>query len=94
MPSYVVRVRKPRRVYPVPGCANVAVNKAIVAAFKLAQIQAYGTLSVSPSDFTTARRPAEWWDAWKIRLRKVLMATTNTARQGMKKLMVAYESAL
>ena len=83
VPRYVVRVRQPRHVYPVPGCANTAAHKAIVAAIKLAQLQADETLSVPPSDYITARRLAEWWDEWKIRLRKVLLATTKTARQGM-----------
>ena len=83
VPRYVVRVRKPRHVYPVPGCANTAAHKAIVAAIKLAQLQVDETLSVPPSDYITARRLAEWWDEWKIRLRKVLLATTKTARQGM-----------
>ena len=28
---------------------------------------------------------ADWWDDWKISLRKVLLATANTARQGLTK---------
>jgi hypothetical protein len=54
-------------------------------AIELAQLQADGTISVPNSDYATARRMADWWDTWKIRLRKVLLATTKTARQGLTK---------
>ena len=35
------------------------------------------------SDSRTAQRLADWWDACKIELRKSLLATTKTARQGL-----------
>ncbi|CAH0488121.1 unnamed protein product [Peronospora farinosa] len=39
--------------------------------------------SVPTSDYRTARQLAEWWDEWKIRLRKVFVATTKIARQSL-----------
>ena len=78
-----MRVRKPRRVYPVPGCAQATATSAILAAIKLAQIEVDESSSVPSSEYRTARRLADWWDGWKIRLRKVLLATTKTARQGL-----------
>ena len=43
------------------------------------------------SDYRTAQRLADWWDEWKIGLRKVLLETTKTARQG---LMCSYRQRL
>ena len=37
-PRHIVRVRKPRRVYPIPGCAQATATSAIVAAIERAQI--------------------------------------------------------
>ena len=56
MPRHVVRVRKPRRVYNVPGCAYAAAHKSIIAAIKQAQLQTDETISVLTSDHITARR--------------------------------------
>ena len=95
MTRHVVRVRKPRRVYPVPGCAHAAAHKAIIAAIALAKLRAHAINYVPTSDDTTARRLADWWDVWKISLRKVILAATNTARQGLiKNLSAATASSL
>ena len=85
VPRHLVRARKPRRVYPVPCCAYAATRKAIIAAIALAQLRAEAIISVPTSDYTTARSLADWWDDWEIRLRTVLLAATNTARQGLTK---------
>ena len=85
VPRHVVRSRNSRRAYSVPGCAHEAAHKAIIAAIAQAHLQADETISVPTSDYLTARRLAEWWDDWKKRLRKVLLATTKTARQGLTK---------
>ena len=82
---HVVFVRKPRCVYPVPSCAYAAANKAIYTDLALVKVQADAIISVPTSDYTTARRLADWWDDWKIRLRKVLLTTTKIARQGLTK---------
>ena len=50
VPRHVVRVRKPSRVYPVPGCAHAAAHKAIIAAIALAQLKADAAVSVPKSD--------------------------------------------
>ncbi|CAI5703594.1 unnamed protein product [Peronospora effusa] len=55
-PRHVVRVRKTRHVYSIPGCAQAA---------------------------ATTRQLADWWDEWKIRLRKVLVENTKIARQSL-----------
>ena len=81
VPRHVVRVRKPRRVYHVPGCANAAALKAIIAAIALAQLQPDAIISVPTSDCTTARSLADWWEDWKIRICKALLDTTKPARQ-------------
>ncbi|TDH72030.1 hypothetical protein CCR75_004872 [Bremia lactucae] len=39
VPRYVVRVHKPRRVYPVPGCAQADAISKIITAMELAQRQ-------------------------------------------------------
>ena len=78
-----MRVRKPRRIYPVPGCAQATATRAIVAAIELAQIEVDKSSFITSSDYHTAQRLADWWDEWKIGLRKVLLATTKTARQGL-----------
>ena len=92
---HVVRVRKPRRVYPVPGCAYADAHKEIIAAIELVQLQADVTMSVPTSDYITARILADWWDAWKIRLCEVLLATTKTrVSRPDKKLSAAAESSL
>ena len=62
VPRHVVRVRKPRRVFPVPGCARAAAHKSIIAAIKQAQLQSDETFSVPTSDDITARRLADWCD--------------------------------
>ena len=85
VPRHVVCIRKPKRVYPVPGYAYAAAHKSIIAAIALAQIRADAIISVPTSDYTTARSLADWSDDWKIILRKVLLAATNTARQGLRK---------
>ena len=95
VPRHVVRVRRPRRVYPVPGCAHATAHKSIIAAIALAQLRADPIISVPTSDYTKARRLADWWDVWKISLRKVILAATNTARQGLiKNLSAATASSL
>ena len=85
VPRHAVRVRNPMRVYPVPGCAHAAAHKAIIAAIALAQLRADAIISVPTSDYTTARSLAGWWDDWNISIRKVLLAATNTSRQGLTK---------
>ena len=82
-PRYIVRVRKPRRVYPVPYCAQAAATSAIVAAIEIAQIEVDKSSSIPSSDSRSAQRLADGWDEWKIELRKVLLATTKTVRQGL-----------
>ena len=72
VPRHVVRVQKPRRVYPVPGCVHATTHKSIIAAIALAQLQADAIISVPTSDYITARSVADWWNDWKIRLRKFL----------------------
>ncbi|TDH73981.1 uncharacterized protein CCR75_003321 [Bremia lactucae] len=57
----------------------------ITATIELAQRQVDDTASVPTSDCLTARRLADWGDTWKIRLRKILLATTKQARQGLTK---------
>ena len=101
-PRHIVRVRKPRRIYPVPGCAQATATRAIVAAIELAQIEVDKSSFITSSDYHTAQRLADWWDEWKIGLRKVLLATTKTARKGltrsyvqrMKRLFVRLDAAL
>ena len=85
VPRHVVRVQKPRRVYSVPNCANATAHKAIIAAIALVQLRADAIISVPTSEYTTARILADWWDYWNISLRKVYLAATNTARQGLTK---------
>ena len=82
-PRHIVRVRKPRRIYPVPGCAQATATRAIVAAIELAQIEVDKSSFITSSDYHTAQRLADWWDEWKIGLRKVLWATTKPARKGL-----------
>ena len=55
VPCHVVRVRMPRRVYPVLGCAHAAAHKSIIAVIALAHFQANATMSVPTSDYLTAR---------------------------------------
>ena len=55
VPRHVVSVRKPRRVYPVPGCAHAAAHKAIIAVIALAQLRSDAVIAVPTSDYTTAR---------------------------------------
>ena len=76
-PRHVVHVWKPRRVYPVPGCAQAAAIGNITAAIELAQHQVDHTDSIPTSDYLTARILADWWDTWKLRLRKILLANTK-----------------
>ena len=71
MPHYVIRVLKPRRVYPVPGCEHAAAHTAIIAAIALVQLQADAINHVPTSDCTTGQILSDWWDEWKMRLRKV-----------------------
>ena len=82
-PQHIVRVRKPRRVYPVPGCAQATATSAIPATIELAQIKVDESSFIPSSDFCTVQRLANWWDEWKIKLRKILLSTTKTARQGL-----------
>ena len=89
-PRHIVRVRKPRRVYPVLGCAQATAISAIGAVIEIAQIEVDKSIFFS-SDYRTAQRLADWWDEWKIGLRKVLLETTKTARQG---LMCSYRQRL
>ena len=49
----------------------------------MAQIGVDKSSFIPSSDYRTAQRLADWWDEWKIGLRKVLLATTKTARQGL-----------
>ncbi|TDH70247.1 hypothetical protein CCR75_000195 [Bremia lactucae] len=51
-PRHVVRVRKLRRVYSVPGCAQAAAISKITAAIKLAQRQVDETASAPTPDFS------------------------------------------
>ena len=39
VPRHEVRVRKPKRLYPVPGYAHAAAHKAIIAAIALVQLR-------------------------------------------------------
>ena len=57
-----------------------------VAEFALAQLRAESIISVPTSNYTTVRSLADWWDDWKISLRKALLADTKTARRGLTKI--------
>ena len=57
----------------------------ITAAIAMAQRQVDDVSSVPTSDSLTARRLADRWDTWKIRLRQILLTTTKKARQGLTK---------
>ena len=61
-PHHVVRIRKPGRVYPFPGCVKVAAISEIPAENAITQRQVDKTASVPTSDSLTARRLADWWD--------------------------------
>uniref|UniRef100_M4C557 Endonuclease/exonuclease/phosphatase domain-containing protein n=1 Tax=Hyaloperonospora arabidopsidis (strain Emoy2) TaxID=559515 RepID=M4C557_HYAAE len=84
-PRHVVHVWKPRRVYPVPECAQAVSIGNITAAIELAQQQGDHTDSIPTSDYLTARSLADWWDTWKLRLRKILLVATKQARQALSK---------
>ena len=58
-PHHVVRIRKPRRVYPVPGCAQAAAISERTAAIAMAQRQVEETASVPTSDSLTSRMLAD-----------------------------------
>ena len=45
---HIVRVRKPRRVCPVPGCAYATATSAIVASIELVQIVVDKSISIPP----------------------------------------------
>ena len=51
----------------------------------MAQRQVDDVSSVPTSDSLTARRLADRWDTWKIRIRQILLTTTKKARQGLTK---------
>ena len=53
VPRHVVSVRKPRRVYPIPGRAHAAAHKPIIAAICLTQLQADAIISFPTSDYIT-----------------------------------------
>ena len=55
-PRHIVRVRKPRRIYPVPGCAQATATSAIVATIEMTQIEADKSSSIPSSDYRTAQR--------------------------------------
>ena len=55
VPRHVVRVRKSRRVYHVPGFAHAAAHKAIIAAIALAPLQADAIILIPTSDYITVR---------------------------------------
>ena len=57
----------------------------ITAAIAMAQRQVDDVSSVPTSDSLTARRLADRWDTWKIRLRQILLSTTKQSRQGLTK---------
>ena len=57
----------------------------ITAAIAMAQRQVDDVSSVPTSDSLTARRLADRWDTWKIRIRQILLTTTKKARQGLTK---------
>ena len=81
MLHHLVRIRKPWRVYPIPGCTQVATISEITAAIAMAQRQVDGAASVPTSHPLTARRLADWWDTRKIRIRQILPVTNKKARQ-------------
>ena len=85
VPRHVVRVQKPRRVYPVVGFAHAAKQRDTLAAIAMVQIQDDAAISVPTSDCITTRSLAYWWDNWKTGLRKALLETNKTARQCLTK---------
>ena len=90
-PQHIVRVHKPRRAYPVPSCTQATAISAIFATIEPAQIEVDKSSSIPSSDSRMDQRLADWSDEWKIGLRKVLLETTKTARQG---LMCSYRQRL
>ena len=86
---YVICVRKPRRVYPVPRCAQATTNSKIDAAIELAQLQVDKATSARTSDYDTDRRLANWWGEWRINLRKVKLANRKRTPRSDKKLYTA-----
>ena len=52
-PRHIVRVRKPLRVYPVPGCAQATATSAILMDIDLAQIEVDKSSSIPSSDSRT-----------------------------------------
>ena len=80
-PRHIVRVRKPRRVFPVPRFAQAIAISTILAAIELEHFEVDKSSSIPSSSSRTAQRLADWWDEWKIGLGKVLLATTITARK-------------
>ena len=94
VPSHVVRVRNPRRVYPVPGCLQSVAHKAIISPIELAHLQADATIIVPTSDYIMVRGLSDWCDDRKMRLRTVLLAATKCASRPDKNLSAATESSL
>ena len=70
-PRHILRVRKPRRIYPVPGCAQATATRAIAEAIELAQIEVDRSSFITSSDYHTAKRLADWWDEWKLNYAKL-----------------------
>ena len=76
-----MRVRKPRRVYRGSGCAKATSNRGIIATIALAQLKVDETISASTSEYFRACSLADWWDDWKVILRKSLLATSKKSAE-------------
>ncbi|CAI5702020.1 unnamed protein product [Peronospora effusa] len=82
-PRHVLRVRKPRHVYPVPGCAQAAAISSILAAIERAQIKNDESVLFRRR---TIVRPDNWPTARQ--------SLTRSCRQRLKLLYVRLDAAL
>ena len=61
-PSWTVRVRQPRRVYPVPDCSKEAAQRHVHIDFDISRCVVTGACSSTSVGFQSAHNLAEWWD--------------------------------
>ena len=83
VPHSTVRVRPPRRLYPVPESAKANVKPVILAALDMTRHQIEEAHLEDLEEVSIARRLADWWDSWKTRIRISLLSATKAARQRM-----------
>ncbi|CAH0513257.1 unnamed protein product [Peronospora belbahrii] len=76
-------IRKPRRVYPVPECAQAAAKWEVMAALDVAQGVVKGAHSQSTFDINTARLLVKRWGTWNESVRNARLVATKHARQSM-----------